>query len=500
MNEPIITAQARKRERTIAYALLGALAYFPLFMNLDVLPLRMWDESRQAVSAYEMLHNGNWLVNHYNGTPDMWSTKPPLLVWLQALGFAVLGPGELALRLPSAIAGLLICFLLVRITDKQLGSPWLGFFAGLVVLTSRGFIDMHVARSGDYDALLTLLMFWAAINAFRYSLNGSRVAVLSLFAALALGVLTKSVQALMMVPGILIWWIISKRLVLALKDRWFWIGISGFLLIVAAFYLGREALNPGYLQAVWDNEVGGRYGSSLEGHTANGLFYLANLAHHHFDHWYVWALAGCVIGLASKDAMLRKVTGFAALLAVQYLVVISNSGTKTGWYDAPLFPFLGILAAIPMYMLFAWCRASAWINERLLVNVLPWTLVACLFFGPYLQRVEASHIPQEEEWDVDRYALPKYLQFGAKGKRPIDATAICWEDYDAHVLFYTYLLNEQGNPIRRVDKGELLPGMTALASEWQVKEYIEQHYTFVVTEEEPHLKVYAIQGVKHGQP
>ena len=51
MNEALVTAKARKCERAIAYALVVVLAYFPLFMNLDVLPLRMFDESARAADT-----------------------------------------------------------------------------------------------------------------------------------------------------------------------------------------------------------------------------------------------------------------------------------------------------------------------------------------------------------------------------------------------------------------------------------------------------------------
>jgi len=59
-----------------------AVVYFPLFLHLENLPLRIWDEARLAVSAYEMSHNGNYIVVHFDGKPEMWSTKPPLMIWL----------------------------------------------------------------------------------------------------------------------------------------------------------------------------------------------------------------------------------------------------------------------------------------------------------------------------------------------------------------------------------------------------------------------------------
>src|SRR5690348_10805046 len=79
------------------------LLYFPIFLNLDVLPIRMWDESQNAMNAYEMLRNGHWLVPTYQGQPDMFSLKPSLSPFLEMLLMSLMGPGELAVRLVSAL-------------------------------------------------------------------------------------------------------------------------------------------------------------------------------------------------------------------------------------------------------------------------------------------------------------------------------------------------------------------------------------------------------------
>ena len=52
------------------YALLGILVYFPLFGWMDWMPLRMYDEGRNAVNAVEMLWSGNYLVTTFQGHSD----------------------------------------------------------------------------------------------------------------------------------------------------------------------------------------------------------------------------------------------------------------------------------------------------------------------------------------------------------------------------------------------------------------------------------------------
>ncbi|MBP6641613.1 MAG: glycosyltransferase family 39 protein, partial [Flavobacteriales bacterium] len=122
------------------------------------MPLRLWDEIRLAWNAYEMMHNGEPFVTYFQGAPDMWNTKPPLLIWIEALSFSVLGPSEFSFRLPSVIAAFLTCYFLFRTTSNNMAAPWMGFIAVLLLVTTDGYLTIHAARSGNYEALLVLFM------------------------------------------------------------------------------------------------------------------------------------------------------------------------------------------------------------------------------------------------------------------------------------------------------------------------------------------------------
>ena len=76
--------------------LVAILIYSPIFGHLSRLPIRIWDESRLAINAYEMYRDGGCLVTTFEGKPDHWNTKPPLLIWLQVLAMKAHGVGELA--------------------------------------------------------------------------------------------------------------------------------------------------------------------------------------------------------------------------------------------------------------------------------------------------------------------------------------------------------------------------------------------------------------------
>ena len=128
----------------------------PLFYKLGNDPIRMWDESRLSINAYEMHTEGNWIVTRYGGKPDMWNTKPPVMIWLQAVSMKLFGANELAVRLPSALAGIITMLMLMVFAGGYFNKKVLFIIAAFILITSPGYVGHHVTRTGDYDALLVL--------------------------------------------------------------------------------------------------------------------------------------------------------------------------------------------------------------------------------------------------------------------------------------------------------------------------------------------------------
>ncbi len=472
------------------------MAVFPLFMHLDALPLRVWDEARQAISAWEMWQSRDFLVTHFEGEPDMWSTKPPLLIWLQVAFISLLGPGELAIRLPSAIAALFTGWFILRLCIRHLDAPWMGLVICAILYTNVGYVNVHVSRSGDYDALLILWMITSLCALFSWSQKGDPRHLFWSIVLLALGVLTKSVQALIIVPGMVLYLLYRRQLMTALKQRMFWIGSAVFVLLVGGFYLGREAANPGYLQAVWENDMGGRYGTSLSGHEQPWDFYIRLLIDVHFSPWWLLALIGPVLGFASRDERLRHWTVLLTVTAATYLYFISSAETKLSWYAAPLIPLLAGLAAIPIQLLFIWASREEWTTPYLRWRVLPYVFLFVLFLQPYASMVGQLYHQREGEHEVAFYALSHHLQDASRGREPLEADVLCHEQYAAHLLFYVHLLVRQGHDIRRVALEHLEPGMVVLTSEGFVQEDIERRFLFDVEHGEEGTRTYRLRDVR----
>ncbi|MEY2559141.1 MAG: hypothetical protein QOE34_2566, partial [Verrucomicrobiota bacterium] len=74
--------------------------------------LEDYDQAKQAFTSLEMVKQGHWIYQH---TPNGWvATKPPLVGWFSAGLFAVLRSWEVAWRLPSFLAGLVLLGFVAR--------------------------------------------------------------------------------------------------------------------------------------------------------------------------------------------------------------------------------------------------------------------------------------------------------------------------------------------------------------------------------------------------
>ncbi|SMB80578.1 glycosyl transferase family 39 [Hymenobacter roseosalivarius DSM 11622] len=272
-----------------------AVAALPLFWLLAVLPAQQWDEARTGLNALEILRSNNWLVLTHEGEPDLWNSKLPLAPWLMALSFRLLGPTELALRLPSALAALATVLVVYFAGSRWLGSWRAGLLAGLILLTTPGYVRLHVARTGDFDALLTLWTTLGTLRWLAYLATGRARHAWGTGVAFALAVLTKGIAGLLFGPGIVVATLLTGQ-ARRLRHLAPWGALSLILGTGLTWYTVRELAAPGYLAGVWQYEVGGPAGEALEGHGHPFLWYVSKLADTRFSAWLSAALAGVGLG------------------------------------------------------------------------------------------------------------------------------------------------------------------------------------------------------------
>jgi 4-amino-4-deoxy-L-arabinose transferase-like glycosyltransferase len=139
---------------TLPYLGLAAMLCLTLFVRLGTPSFWDPDEAHYAQTSREMIDSGDWVAPYYNEQPFF--DKPALFHWLQGASMRLLGPSELAARLPSALGGLA----LVAFTwwlGAQLAGPHVGWLSALLLAANPGLFAL--ARYAILDTIFSALLF-----------------------------------------------------------------------------------------------------------------------------------------------------------------------------------------------------------------------------------------------------------------------------------------------------------------------------------------------------
>jgi 4-amino-4-deoxy-L-arabinose transferase-like glycosyltransferase len=322
-------------------------AGFFLFFDTQTTPIVLWDESRNIMNALEMRKSGLSLVTTYGFEPDLWNTKPPLLIWLMYGSMEIFGPSEWALRLPSAFAALATLLIVVLFVRRVTGSYATGLAAGMILLLSPGFYSDHGARTADYDSLL-LFFTTASLQLLFFSVHQRRPTVrmsIVIGGLIACALLTKSTAGLIPLAGIPLYLLATKRLRRPFESWRQYAAMAGMASTpLLLFFAAREAAAPGYLDAVFFNDLLGRFQQTLIGRDTSPSLFLEAV-------FIGWFLAGPLLVLAPMlFSFLRRreraVFLYSLILAGSQIAICSFSATRLVHYILPAFPWLAIAAAV----------------------------------------------------------------------------------------------------------------------------------------------------------
>jgi 4-amino-4-deoxy-L-arabinose transferase-like glycosyltransferase len=452
----------------IAWLLWFALVLFALMFGLGRPPFQIWDEGRILINTLEMAQSGQWMATTFEGKPEFWNTKPLLLHWLQWASAFLFGWNEWGLRLPSAASALGVVLLILGISKGILGSYRYGFAAGLVLIVLPGYVGFHASRTADYDALLSLGTTGAFLSIWLAAERDSRYLVLTWF-FLTLAVLTKGIAGLLIAPGLACIALLRYRAIPWLQTRWFWLGFVFFVFVILAYYLGRDSLQSGYLEAVWNNELGGRFVQTNEGHDHPWYYYLGVLVRHVGFGGGFLLLFGVVLAVKAESDRVRLAARDALIAALFLGVVLSSSQSKLDWYLVPMHPLLALAAGL------GW---ADWLGDFKTLSYPKKSAVfvlILLFFATYgLEIVGRNNRPTSPKYRAN-YACSSVLAevLTGKGEPP---TAVIFGTYDAHVRIYVKLLQRQGIRIRLLKSSQVNLGDRVLCSEPEVRASLRQKF------------------------
>jgi 4-amino-4-deoxy-L-arabinose transferase-like glycosyltransferase len=338
----------RRREPPILWGA-TVLALSALFLGYDIglRPIALWDESRVVSNALEMSWSGFSLITTYGFTPDLWNTKPPLLIWLIAGCVRLFGPSEWAVRVPSLLAAVATAAMVMGFSWRLTRNRFVALCAPVLLVTSPGFFGAHAGQSADYEMLLCafttayLLLLFDIVHRAR-----PKAGLVLLCGLLVAGAcLTKGVAGVMPGAGVAAYVLVRGRWPRLFKTPWHL--LSGVLaaMLVGGFYLLRERAAPGYLNAVMTFELGGRYLHGMKNHVQSPFYYVQTVVS-------LLALGPALLLLLAAPALHLPKTRSTAFLtyagwvSAAMLSVFSLGQTKLYWYMAPIYPVLSIMLAI----------------------------------------------------------------------------------------------------------------------------------------------------------
>lgn len=481
---------------------------FFIFSHLDDHQIEFYDEARRGVSAIEMASGQhNFLVPHYNGEPDHWGTKPPLLVWLQSIFIMVFGVGELAVRLPSALASLGLLGLLTWWSKKIWGSIGPGVLGGMIMWSYGAYTQIHGGRSGDFEALLVLFLFGQLVFLYSWVTWQQRKYLFLAGLALFLAGMTKGIAGTFFLPGLGIWLLLDREGRKKLKNPALYGVMGTALVLVVGYYILREQYDPGYLQLVWENELGGRYGVAKENHAHPFLFFFTLLFQdRHFGFFFTLIPAATLVWYREEDSRRPGVLLLSVLLS--FMLVISISATKLQWYAVPALPLIGMLSGgLLVRVIDSFGNSFASKKWRSIGKAL---LVSGIFLLPVLNT--ADRVMRPKHYQV----TPKKQLYreGIRAFRDIPIYTVLALEYNPNARFYVSQAQAKGQDVRlahalaKTTPKSLIPLKEpdfqaedlVLVCRSETLDYLEEHYLFEDFRNVEHCKLVKILSDKGKRP
>jgi 4-amino-4-deoxy-L-arabinose transferase-like glycosyltransferase len=247
-----------------------------------------YDQAKQAFAALDVVRNGNWLLQSL--PMGGFATKPPLMAWLQAGAYWLVGGNwEVAWRLPSYVAALVLLGVLAR-------TGWrMGAMTGAVVAVSAfafNMLSIRIATLVRTDMLLALLCFLPGLMVYQH-VNGetqwTKRGHWLMFLLILAGVFAKghSVYAFVL-PGLLFYAVVMWK---RGQTNVSWPGWLALWMPLAVFVMAvvwAVARNPAFYDQIVVGEIYSVFGAGGgEGGRSQHLFYYVV---HLLQKWAPWSL------------------------------------------------------------------------------------------------------------------------------------------------------------------------------------------------------------------
>jgi 4-amino-4-deoxy-L-arabinose transferase-like glycosyltransferase len=316
-----------------------------LFIHLGSVPLFDADEGRNGEVGREMAATNDYVMPRIDGMPYL--DKPIVYFAAEAAAMEMLGPTELAARLPAYVFTLLTALVVFwwarRVWDEErayvaaiacLAMPLTLAFARAVIFDSALTFFMAVAIVAFYEAISAQCTVNSAQGAGAVRRARARAATLA-WAAIAFGVLTKGPVAIAVPLLIAVPYAIKRR---AFRALWSWGGLAVFIIIIAPWVYAVSRVIPDFLHYVLVTETAQRLATKALKRTGPPWYFIP------------YVLGGALPWSVAAFFAWRKERRDDALLYVAFWIVIpfvffSISQSKRPQYILPIMPAIALAVA-----------------------------------------------------------------------------------------------------------------------------------------------------------
>jgi 4-amino-4-deoxy-L-arabinose transferase-like glycosyltransferase len=326
-------------------AFVAAAAFFLFLFRLGGVGFFEPDEGRYSVIPAEMLRSGDFVVPRQNGV--LYFEKPPLVYWMTAASFRLLGFSELAGRLPVALLGALGVVLTCLLAKRMFGTS-AGLASALVLLT--GLEYFFVGRILILDMPLAFFMSLSLAGFYCYADGAGRKGawLLLFYAGLSLAVLAKGPVALALEGVIALTYLaITGRLASFVRDGRNLAGIALFSAVAVPWFVLVSSREPSFFNFFFIREHVLRFLSEEHGH-GEPFYYFFMILLAGFFPWIVYlpfalkrylSLSRARIAASSESRAFL----FVFLWAAAVIGFFSFSGSKLAPYIIPAFPPMAVM-------------------------------------------------------------------------------------------------------------------------------------------------------------
>ncbi len=434
--------QDNKIYSIIIFLLFLIFAYFPIFLHLDTFSIVEWDESLFALRAFKLSYSGDFLNNfsEFAGLGHHPNTKYPLITIVQAIFFKLMGYNELALRLPSALITLSLVLVIIYFFTKEIKDKTAGYFSAMVLLTSSGFVDLHITRTGSHDIFLVFFTIMILFTFYKFIHNGlSKKYLYQLAFLFILGFLTKGVMIFFIFPAFVIYAFIQKKIITILKMPVLYVCLGIVIAAITGYFLFREMQYPGFFKIYLEYEAIGRFNQYFDNHKQYFWFYLDKLYNNKFHFWISFLPFSLIFIISKKFKPYKNFLLLIWISTLLYFLIISVAKTKLIHYTATLYPLCSMLIGFSLSKLIRILNDHIEYKNKYKIYLVYILFIISIFNFPYKEVIKQN---MQQSKHVGGTFFDKVL---LKLKNKHKTFSVAPNGWNSSIAFYVNVLNKLYN-------------------------------------------------------